>query len=119
MKGLSDNIEAYSVVGRFLEHARVVVFGAGGKPEFYISSADWMTRNLDRRIEVSTPIYDERLQSEITAMLELQLKDNVKRRTLDKKQRNRYVKTSGSQLVEAHKAMYAYYERQLGSRKKG
>ena len=119
VKGLSDNIEAYSVVGRFLEHARVVVFGAGGKPEFYISSADWMTRNLDRRIEVSTPIYDERLQSEITAMLELQLKDNVKRRTLDKKQRNRYVKTSGSQPVEAHKAMYAYYERQLSSRKKG
>ena len=104
VKGLSDNIEAYSIVGRFLEHARVIAFGAGGKPEFYLSSADWMTRNLDRRIEVSTPIYDERLQGEISAMLELQLKDNVKRRKLDKKQRNRFVKRpEGAPVVESHR----------------
>lgn len=114
VKGLSEHIEAFSVVGRFLEHARVVAFGAGGKPEFYISSADWMTRNLDRRIEVSVPIYDETLQAEISAMLDLQLKDNVKRRKLDKKQRNRYVSASGDMPdIESHKAIYAFYKRQL------
>lgn len=114
VKGLSERIEAYSVVGRFLEHARVVVFGAGGKPEFYISSADWMTRNLDRRIEVSVPIYDEALQAEISAMLELQLKDNVKRRKLDRKQRNRHVKAAeGQPAIESHRGLYAFYEKQL------
>jgi polyphosphate kinase len=114
VKGLSENIEAYSIVGRFLEHARVIVFGAAGKPEFYISSADWMTRNLDRRIEVSTPIYDERLQGEISAMLDLQLKDNVKRRKLDKKQKNRYVKRpKGAPAVESHRGLHAYYADQV------
>jgi polyphosphate kinase len=97
-----------------LEHARVVAFGAGGKPEFYISSADWMTRNLDRRIEVSVPIYDETLQAEISAVLDFQLKDNVKSRKLDKKQRNRYVSCpDGAPRVDSHKSTYAYYKRQL------
>jgi polyphosphate kinase len=114
VRGLSDRIEAFSVVGRFLEHARVVAFGAGGKPEFYISSADWMTRNLDRRIEVSVPIYDETLQAEISAVLDFQLKDNVKSRKLDKKQRNRYVSCpDGAPRVDSHKSTYAYYKRQL------
>ena len=114
MARLSENIQAYSIVGRFLEHARVIAFGAGGNPEFYISSADWMTRNLDRRIEVSVPIYSEQIQAEITAMLEFQLKDNVKRRTLDKKQRNRYVRRADDDpIVEAHKGLYAFYERQI------
>lgn len=116
VKGLSERIHAYSVVGRFLEHARVIVFGAAGKPEFYISSADWMTRNLDRRIEVSVPIYDEALQAEISAMLELQIRDNTKRRKLDKKQRNRYASHPGDEVtIEAQTALYAFYERQLKS----
>jgi len=77
-----------------------------------------MTRNLDRRIEVSTPIYDEQLQAEISAMLELQLKDNVKRRVLDKKQRNRHVsRAKDAPEVEAHKGMYAYYRKQIDKRK--
>jgi polyphosphate kinase len=114
VKGLSDHIQAYSLVGRFLEHARVVAFGAGGTPEFYLSSADWMTRNLDRRIEVSVPIYDAALQAEVSAMLECQIRDNVKRRRLDKKQQNRYVPVGkDDDPMEAHRALYAFYERQL------
>jgi polyphosphate kinase len=116
VKGLSDRIEAFSVVGRHLEHARVVAFCAGGTPEFYISSADWMTRNLDRRIEVSVPIYDPALQAEISAMLEFQMRDNVKRRKLDRKQRNRYVAAgSGDAAIEAHQATYAFHKRQWKS----
>jgi len=114
VKGLSDHIQAFSVVGRFLEHARVVAFGAGGTPEFYLSSADWMTRNLDRRIEVSVPIYDPVLQAEVSAMLECQIRDNVKRRRLDKKQRNRYAASGDDgEPMEAHRALYSFYERQL------
>jgi polyphosphate kinase len=113
VKGLSDNIKAFSLVGRHLEHARVIAFGAGGKPEFYISSADWMTRNLDRRIEVSVPIYDPALQAEISAMLEFQMRDNVKRRKVDRKQRNRYVLAGADDAsIEAHQAIYAFYENQ-------
>ena len=93
---------------------RVVAFGAGGTPEFYLSSADWMTRNLDRRIEVSVPIYDAALQAEVSAMLECQIRDNVKRRRLDKKQQNRYVPVGkDDDPMEAHRALYAFYERQL------
>ena len=73
-----------------------------------------MTRNLDRRIEVSVPIYDPALQAEVSAMLECQIRDNVKRRRLDKKQRNRYVTAAdGEEPMEAHRALYAFYERQL------
>lgn len=114
VKGLSDHIKAYSLVGRYLEHARVVAFGAAGSPEFYLSSADWMTRNLDRRIEVSTPIYDPGLQAEISAMLEFQMRDNVKRRKLDRKQGNRYV-AKGQEVapLDAQRALHAFYEQQL------
>lgn len=117
VKGLSERIQAHSIVGRFLEHARVVVFGAGGKPEFYLSSADWMTRNLDRRIEVSVPVYDEGLQAEISTMLDVQRKDNVKRRKLDEQQRNRYVvRKKGAPKVESHSGLCAFYQRQAAGK---
>ena len=73
-----------------------------------------MTRNLDRRIEVSVPIYDPVLQAEVSAMLECQIRDNVKRRRLDKKQRNRYAASGDDgEPMEAHRALYSFYERQL------
>ncbi|HRP07584.1 MAG TPA: polyphosphate kinase 1, partial [Gemmatimonadales bacterium] len=74
--GVSDNIRVISIVGRFLEHSRAAVFRNGGREEVLISSADWMPRNLDRRVEVAVPIEDPRHRSEIRRVLELMLADN-------------------------------------------
>ena len=88
--GLSENIEAISIVDRFLEHARIFVFHNGGDELYYLSSADWMTRNIDTRVEVSVPIYDEDLKKELKKILEFQLMDNVKARIIDETQSNHY-----------------------------
>ncbi len=74
--GVSDNIRVISIVGRFLEHSRAAVFRNGGREEVYISSADWMPRNLERRVEVAVPIEDPRHRAEVRRLLELMLKDN-------------------------------------------
>src|SRR5690606_2815402 len=63
--GMSENIEAISVVDRFLEHPRIFIFANSGDPKMYISSADWMTRNLDFRVEVGCPIYDPEIKQEL------------------------------------------------------
>jgi polyphosphate kinase len=78
LPGKSETIRVISIVGRFLEHARIFYFANAGKPETYIGSADWMTRNLDARVEAAVPIEDPRLQEEVKAILDLQLADNVK-----------------------------------------
>jgi polyphosphate kinase len=78
LPGKSETIRVISIVGRYLEHARIFWFANGGKPETYIGSADWMTRNLDARVEAAVPIEDPRLQEEVKAILDLQLADNVK-----------------------------------------
>lgn len=78
--GLTDNISVFSIVGRFLEHARVYCFGDGECRKVYISSADWMTRNTERRIEVACPVLDIEIADRIVEMLEVSLKDNVKMR---------------------------------------
>ena len=91
VEGQSENIFITSVVGRFLEHGRVYIFGNGGKEKMYIGSADWMTRNLDHRIEVITPILDPDIYQKIRQTIQLQLDDKVKARILDAKQDNKYV----------------------------
>jgi polyphosphate kinase len=84
---------AISIIDEYLEHARVWLFHNGGKEKMYISSADWMVRNLDHRVEASCPILDERLKAELKEILEIQLNDNVKARWLDNNLSNDYVKT--------------------------
>jgi polyphosphate kinase len=81
--GLSDNIRAIRIVDNFLEHARIFKFYNNGSPELFLSSADWMGRNLHRRIEVGFPIYDQTITDELNELLELQLTDNTKARLLD------------------------------------
>ncbi|PZE21472.1 polyphosphate kinase 1 [Paenibacillus xerothermodurans] len=80
--GLSENITVRSVVDRFLEHSRIIYFQNAEQPEVYISSADWMTRNLTRRIEIICPVFDKQLQQTLIRILELSLNDNVKARQL-------------------------------------
>jgi len=82
LPGVSENISVCSIVDRYLEHNRIFVFGGGGQPKVYLSSADWMTRNMDRRVEVMFPVEDADLQAELVAQLEVSLADNVKRREL-------------------------------------
>ncbi len=80
--GLSENIRVISILDRFLEHARIFIFENAGSREYFLSSADWMSRNLDRRVEVAFPIYDPAVQQQIQEMIDTQLNDNVKARVL-------------------------------------
>jgi polyphosphate kinase len=80
--GVSENISVSSIVDRYLEHNRLYVFGTEERRRVYLSSADWMSRNLDRRVEVLFPIEDPGLQEELAAQLALSLSDNVKRREM-------------------------------------
>lgn len=90
IKGFSENIEVISIVDKFLEHSRVLVFNNGGDEKYYISSADWMIRNLDNRIEVACPVMDKGIQQELKTMLLIQLKDNTKARIVNHEEPNFY-----------------------------
>ena len=90
VKKLSENIEVISIVDRYLEHARFMVFGNNGDPIYYLTSADWMERNLDKRIEVGCPIHDEKIKRELDLIFEYQWKGNNKARLIDAKQKNTY-----------------------------
>lgn len=114
VKGLSENIEVISIVDRFLEHSRFMIFDNIDKPVYYLTSADWMERNLDKRIEVGVPILDPDIQHEIQTIFDIQWKDNQKARIIDKKQKNKYRKpASGEPLVHSQKALYEYYQKKL------
>ncbi|MHA7059190.1 polyphosphate kinase 1 [Aquimarina sp. M1] len=92
LSGFSENIRITSVVDRFLEHGRIYLFHNNGNDKMYIGSADWMTRNLDKRIEVLSPILDKDCKTELKHILEIQLSDNVKARIQDEKEANNYKK---------------------------
>ncbi len=111
VKNKSENIEAISIVDRYLEHSRIFVFHNDGKPLYYLSSADLMSRNLDHRIEVGVPVWDKDLQTEIQTMLDIQWKDNVKARYLGKDNLNTY-KTAlmEEELVRSQVEIYNYFK---------
>ncbi len=90
--GMSENIRVISILDKFLEHARIYIFCNDNKPEYFISSADMMVRNLDRRIELTCPIYDPEIRQEVDDIWDYQWKDNVKARIIDEEQKNKYVK---------------------------
>ncbi len=106
VKGISENIEAVSIVDRYLEHSRIFIFHNNGKKDIYLSSADWMVRNLSHRIETTFPIYNPDLRKEILDFVKLQLQDNVKARIIDGKQHNHYVVNNQSIPVRAQLETY-------------
>ncbi len=108
VQGMSENIEGVSIVDRFLEHARIFVFANGGDEKYFISSADWMVRNLDRRVEVTTPVYSKAVQRTLRDILAIQLRDNTKARILDADLSNDYVHKRVDETE--HRAQIELYE---------
>lgn len=105
-KGDTENLKAISIVDKYLEHSRFLIFCNGGDELVYITSADIMPRNLDRRIEVTCPVYDESIRKEIRDVFEIQWSDTVKARIYDETQSNSFVKETGNPIrsqIEVHK----------------
>ncbi|MGK0386536.1 MAG: polyphosphate kinase [Patiriisocius sp.] len=112
VKGMSENIEVISIVDKFLEHPRLYIFENEGKPKVYISSADLMRRNLDNRVEISCPIYDETIKEEILDTFAICWSDNVKARIISEKQNNAY-RENNKPKVRSQFALYEYYKNKL------
>lgn len=110
-KGLSENITVYSILDRYLEHARVFYFYNGGKEQIYLSSADFMRRNLSYRIETSFPILDNTLLKEMKDFLYIQLNDNIKARIIEEKHKNEYKTDNNDMPVRSQLELYHYFKR--------
>ena len=110
LPGLSENIQAISIVDKFLEHNRVFMFHNLGKPEIYIGSADLMTRNLDFRVEIATPILDEKIQKQLLHILDLQWRDNVKARIFNETQNNLFKKQTTAIAIRSQDAIYDFWQ---------
>ncbi|MFV0345541.1 MAG: polyphosphate kinase 1 [Bacteroidales bacterium] len=110
-KKAEKNINIISIIDKFLEHSRIFIFGNRGSEDMFISSADWMPRNLDRRIEVVCPILDPSIKKELRTMIDIQLKDNTKARIIDKKMSNSYQKTKSNIPVRAQNDFYSYLKK--------
>jgi polyphosphate kinase len=108
-KKFKQPVHAISIIDEYLEHARVFIFHNGGKEKVYISSADWMVRNIDHRVEVTCPIYDEGIRKVLKNMLKIQLSDNVKARILNNSLTNEYVKSEGKK-IRAQVEQYIYLQ---------
>lgn len=116
--GFSENIQVTSIVDRFLEHDRVYVFTNKGDEKIFLSSADWMTRNLDYRIEVAVALLDPQLKQRVLDILDIQFNDTVKARFIDKDLTNNYVPRGNKRKIRSQLAVYEYIKllEQPGSR---
>ena len=108
VKGMSENIEIISIIDKFLEHTRLYIFSNNNDPKIFISSADWMTRNIDNRVEVSCPIYDKDIKQELQHLFDICWNDNVKARVIDQSQNNTYRKNDKPKLRSQFET-YNYY----------
>jgi len=115
VNGLSKNISVISIVDRYLEHSRIFIFHNNGDTKIYAGSADWMKRNLSRRIEVIFPIYDKDIKKEIMDIVKIQLSDNVKARRIDRYDKNTYLKNRIIRLNQSQVITHKYLkEKQTG-----
>ncbi|MEM9887734.1 MAG: polyphosphate kinase 1 [Bacteroidota bacterium] len=112
-EGWSENIEAISIVDRFLEHSRVFIFHNNGDEKIYMSSADWMVRNLSYRIEATFPIYDETLKKEVKEYMDIQMNDNTKARILNEEQSNPYRKLDSDISIQSQVETYYHIKRKI------
>jgi len=108
VKGFSENITVISIIDKFLEHARVFIFGNNGKEEVFLSSADLMSRNFEHRVEVGFPVLDQEVKQEIRDIIDFQLQDNVKARDITRMNNNKYHKNRISTKVRAQVQTYSY-----------
>jgi polyphosphate kinase len=110
-KSFKGTLSALSIIDDYLEHARVFIFGTGNTKQVFISSADWMVRNLDHRVEAACPIKDKDIQEELSDILNIQLAENVKGRILDNEQSNSYVQRQKNEpMVRSQEAIYKYLQ---------
>jgi polyphosphate kinase len=110
IKGMSENIEAISIVDKFLEHTRILLFCNNNDERMYITSADLMVRNLDNRIETASPVYNDKLKDEIKKLFDIQLHDNVKARVINEKQENNYKKKTSKKAIRSQIELYNFYK---------
>lgn len=110
VKDYSENIRVISIVDKYLEHARVYIFGNGGNEILYLSSADLMTRNLDNRVEVGFPIYNPELKKEVRKIIDIQLQDDTKAREINSRNTNKYYRTRSKVHVRAQIDIYNYFK---------
>ena len=108
-------VQAISIVDEYLEHARVMIFHNGGNEKTFLSSADWMVRNIDHRIEAAFPIFEKNIQQEIKEILQIQLSDNIKARKLDNELSNQYVNPRNRKKVRSQIETYNYLFRKLST----
>ena len=108
-------VQAISIVDEYLEHARVIIFHNAGKEKVFISSADWMVRNLDHRIEVACPVFEKDIQAELKDILQIQLADNIKARKLDNALGNQYINPRNTKKVRSQVDTYNYLYRKLST----
>jgi len=112
-KKFKKPVTAVSIVDEFLEHARILVFLNGGKEKVYISSADWMVRNLDHRVEAAVPVNDPSIRAELIDIIHIQLRDNVKARILNNELTNNYVPSAGKKQVRSQIETYHYLHQKM------
>jgi len=116
-KKFNTKPRAISIVDEYLEHARVMIFHNGGNEKVFISSADWMVRNIDHRIEAAVPILDKSIQAELQDIIHIQLQDNVKARVLDSDLLNNYVPSGSKKKLRSQIETYLYLQQKTNTKK--